>query len=368
MRNPNSDRYDPAFVPGPVLDRQAFLRRGIGVAGGLAVLGGAGAFASVARAGANRLTAYDGYGTLNYRLSWIENAQFAGVYVADTQGLYEKAGFSSVHLLPGGPTASPIESDVAVGHAFIAPSQPDLTAQAILKGASLKIVAALYQKNPFAILSLGRKPIPTPKDMIGKRIGVQASNMVIWNAFLAANRIKASDVHVVPVQFDLTPLTSGQVDGWMSFYNNEPVELQVKGYKTTTFLLADYGYPLSSQTYIVTEDTLKSKRAELKAFLAAEIEGWKRAFAQPALGARLDVQKYGKSLGLNLKESTREVEATKRLAVTADTSRHGLMTMTSKLVAENIDTLGRSGIKITASKLFDTSVIDEVYAEHPGLR
>jgi len=353
-------------------DRRELLRRGMFVTAGLAALGSAGIGASAARAG--RLAASapfattPSYGALNYRLSWIENAQFAGVYVADTYGYYKAAGFSSVHLMPGGPTASPIESDVSVGHAFIAPSQPDLTAQAILHGATLKIVAALYQKNPFAVLSLSTNPIPNPKAMIGKKIGVQASNMVIWNAFLAANNLTASQMDIVPVQFDLTPLTTGQVDGWFAFYNNEPLELQVKGYKTTTFLLADYGYPLSSQTYIVTDNTLQTKRDELKAFLKAEILGWKKAFATPSLGASLAVNKYGKTLGLNLKESTLEVAATKTLATTPDTLRNGLMTMTPKLIAENIDTLGRSGIKITAAKLFDPSVIHELYAENPSLR
>ncbi len=347
------------------LSRRTFLKRSLVV--GAAVVGGPALLSACSSAGASPVASAQSFGTLDYRLSWILNAQFAGVYIADTNGYYKAAGFSAVNLIPGGPTASPIESDVSTGHAFIAPSQPDLTASAINKGAKLKIVAALYQKNPFCILSLGRSPIPTPKYMIGKKIGVQAANQVIWNAFLAANKIDASQLTVVPVQFDLTPLTSGQVDGWFAFYNNEPVQMASQGYQTTTFLLADYGYPLSSQTYIVTDANLQSNRARIKAFLKAEIQGWTKAFADPGLGAQLDVTKYGKSLGLNLKEQTAEVVATKALAITPETQKNGLMTMSDALIGENIDTLGRSGIKITAAQLFDSSVIDEVYKENPSL-
>jgi ABC-type nitrate/sulfonate/bicarbonate transport system substrate-binding protein len=192
--------------------------------------------------------------------------------------------------------------------------------------------------------------------------------MVIWNAFLAANKIKSSDVDVVPVQFDLTPLTSGQVDGWFAFYNNEPLELQVKGYKTTAFLLADYGYQLSSQTYIVTDDNLKQKRDEIKAFLKAEIRGWKKALADPALGAKLTVTKYGKTLGLDQKEQQLEIAATRKLAITPETQKNGLLTMSPKLIAENISTLARSGVKVSAADLFDASVINQVYKENPSLR
>ena len=38
------------------------------------------------------------------------------------------------------------------------------------------------------------------------------------------------------------------------------------------------------------------------------------------------------------------------------------------LIDENIKTLGIAGIDITADKLFDTSVIEEVYQEFPALK
>ena len=59
------------------------------------------------------------------------------------------------------------------------------------------------------IMSLANKPLKTPQDMIGKKIGVQATNESVWDAFLAANSIDPSKIDKVPVQFDPTPLTTG---------------------------------------------------------------------------------------------------------------------------------------------------------------
>ena len=78
-------------------------------------------------------------------------------------------------------------------------------------------------------MSLTKSPIKTPQDMIGKKIGVQATNEPVWNAFLKANNIDPSKIDKVPVQFDPQPLAKGEVDGWFSFFTNEPNTLKLAG-------------------------------------------------------------------------------------------------------------------------------------------
>ena len=65
--------------------------------------------------------------------------------------------------------------------------------------------------------------------MKGKKIGVQAVNEPVWNAFLKAAKIDPGDVTKVPAQFDPQPLVAGEVDGWFSFFTNEPNLLQHAG-------------------------------------------------------------------------------------------------------------------------------------------
>jgi len=360
------------------LDRRSFLRRGaIGGAG--AVLLASGGMSTVLAAcsssskPASSTTTPSGstgatdLGKLTFQLSWIKNVEFAGEYIADTNGYYKNAGFSSVNLLSGGPTVQQ-DAVVASGKALVCISAPDITSAAIDNGAEIITIGAQYQKNPFAVMSLAKSPIHTPEEMIGKKIGVQATNEAVWNSFLKANNIDPSKINKVVVQFDPQPLVAGDVDGWFSFVTNEPNLLKVQGVDTVTFLLADYKYPLVSETYVVKKSDLTDKRDTIKAMLRSDIKGWHENIKHPSLGATLAAKKYGKDQNLTIEEQTLESKAENKLISTADTKANGLFTITDALLDENIATLGIAGIKITKDKLFDMSVIKEVYDENPELK
>jgi ABC-type nitrate/sulfonate/bicarbonate transport system substrate-binding protein len=360
------------------LDRRSFLRRGAVGGAGAVLLAGGGMSALLAACGSSSksnsastsTTTASGpanYGELKFQLSWVKDVEFAGEYIADTNGYYKQVGFSSVSLLTGGPNVQQ-DAVVASGKALACISSPDITSAAINNGADLITIGAQYQKNPFAIMSLAKSPIKTPQDMIGKKIGVQATNNPVWAAFLKANNIDPTKIDKVVVQFDPSPLAQGTVDGWFAFITNEPNLLAAKGVKTHTFLLNDFGYPLVSETYVVRKSSIASSRNQIKALLKAEIMGWQQALKNPALGAQLTVDTYGKSLGNTVSEQTLESISQNKLIVSPDTQANGIFTLTPTTVANTIHTLGLAGISITAEKLFDTSVIDEVYSENPSLK
>ncbi|MCU1454309.1 MAG: transporter substrate-binding protein [Acidimicrobiales bacterium] len=357
------------------LDRRTFLTRGAMAGAGLTLLGGgSGLLAACGKSSksASTTTAAGGktpvdLGTLDYQLSWIKNVEFAGMYIADKSGYYTAAGFSGVNLMSGGPNVQQ-DSVVAAGKALMGISAPDITGAAIVKGAPIIVIGALFQKNPFAIMSLASNPIKTPQDMIGKKIGVQATNEPVWAAFLKANKIDPSKVNKVPAQFDPQPLANKEVDGWFSFITNEPNLLKVKGIDTVSFLLNDFNYPLVSQNIVVRKDSLTNDKAKLKAALMADIKGWHDSLKDPQKGADLAANDYGKALKLDAKEQALESAAQNKLILTTDTMANGIMTVTPALIDENIRTLGIAGLKITAAQLFDMSLINEIYSENPALK
>ena len=370
------------------LTRRNLLRNGLRLGAGAAVVGGlpgllaacgsskstatattAGGSATTKAGGATTAAAaMADLGKLSLRLSWIKNSEFAGSYVADDKGYYKANGFSSVDLIAGGPTATPIEVDVQAGKALVGISAPDLVGAAIAKGAELVIIGAQYQKNPFCVMSLAKTPIKTPQEMYGKKFGLQAANQSVWDAFVKASGIDDSKITKVPAQFDPQPLVNGEVDCWMSFVTNEPNLLKVKGIDTASFLLADFGYPLVSEVYVVKKESITKNRDALKAFLKSEIQGWRDVYKDPALGAKLTTEKYGKDLGLDTAEQQLEVEAENLLIWTADTKANGVFTVTDKLVTENIEVLKKGGLTLTAAQLFDFSLLAEVYAKYPDLK
>ncbi|WP_040870544.1 ABC transporter substrate-binding protein [Nocardia exalbida] len=351
------------------LNRRSFLRYSA-FAG--AALGGAGALAACGgnSGGSSGGTTEDGskYGSVAVQLSWLKNIEFAGEYFADSKGYFKEAGFGSVDLVAGGAASTSVEAGLDTGKVWLGLSAPQTTAPAILEGLPAKIVATTYQKNPFAIVSAAAKPIRSPQDMKGRKIGVQDTNQLIFNALLTANGLKPGDVTVVPAQYDPTPLANGEVDGWVSYVTNEPITLAAKGFQNTHFLFADFDLPLVAETLTVAQSTIDKERDKLKAFLAAEIKGWKDAVADPAESARLAVEVYGKDQKLDLAEQTKEASAQNELVVSADTAANGLLSMTDALIEQNIAALRAAKIDIKAAQLFDLSVLREVYAENPGLK
>ena len=344
-------------------NRRGFLGRSIIVAGGIA---GAGTFAEFLTAcGSSSSKSTTGSTAakatkVSIQLSWIKNVEFAGSYIADNKGYYTAEGITA-DLVSGGPTAT-IEPNVQSGKVLIGINSPSSTSEAVAKGADLKIIATMYQKSPFAIMSLASSPLKTPQDMIGKKIGVQAANESIWEAFLKANSIDASKITKVPAQFDPTPLANKQVDGWFSFVTNEPNLLKVKGVDTYTFLLNDFKYPSITNTYFVKSDTLtdKAKRAAVVKFMRAEIKGWQDNIKDPKTGADLTANNYGKALKLDAAEQLLENEAGNKLIQSADTEARGLFWMTDEKIAETVATINAGGGKISKD-LFTREILEEVY-------
>ena len=363
-------------------DRRALLRTGlagVGVLGGGLLLsacsGGSGSSAGSSSSTGTSSGAAADFGTIAVQLSWIKNIEFAGEYFATENGYYDKAGFQKVDLLAGGSGSTTAEEIVISGKALVGLSSPIATVPSVLQGAPLKVIGTTYQKNPFCLMSLEEgTPIRTVAELKGKKLGVQAgANLTIVKGFLKANGIAESDVTIVTTQFDIAPLVSGKYDAHMSYLTNEPILAEAEGKKPVVLGFADNGLPFVAETFTVMQSTIDSKRDLLKAFLKAEIQGWTDAVKDPEAAAKLTVQKYGKggnfgNTDFDLGEQTKEAEAQNALILTADVNSNGLFTMTDDLVQENIKSLAAMGYTITADKLFDLSLLKEVYEENPDLK
>jgi len=353
-----------AAWPNPSLGRRSLLRA-VGAAG---LAAGAGAALAACGGAANSA----GGGTLSdlaVQLSWIKNCEFVGEYLATERGYYRAAGFTGVDLLAGG-TSTTAESVVLSGKATVGLSSTPITAAVVSgSGAPLKVIGATYQKNPFAIASLaGHKPIRTPADLVGKRIGVQAGgNQTLFEALLAANHIDKSKVQIVGVQYDQSPLKNGSVDGFMTYVMGD-LKLRAAGFDPVILSFADNGLPFAAETFTVRQDTIDGHREALKKFLVAEIRGWTDAINDPRTATDLTVHKYGADQKLDYAdEYGTAVSIASKLIVTDDTNAHGLFTMTDELVARDLASLATMGYRLDASKLYDLSLIREVYQEHPEL-
>lgn len=306
------------------------------------------------------------YGTLNVQLSWIKNEEFSGEFFADTNGYYTDAGFDEV-VLTSGPSTGVAE--LLSGTADVALSDAISVGTAVADDAPLKIIGTTFQKNPFTILSLADAGnILTPEDLIGKTIGVQDSNTSLFNAFLVANDLDASEINVVPVAYDPSVLVNGDVDGFMAYITNESITVESQGIEVSNLPFADNGMPFVAETFTTTDAFLADNREKLKAFLYAEILGWTEAVNDPEAGATLAIENYcDVDFCPSIESSKLGAIAQALLISTEDTEANGLFTITDELQSETLASLAAAGLEIENSSLFDLSLLAEVYEEHPEL-
>ena len=322
----------------------------------------------------------ESFGEINMQYSWIKNEEFAGEYYAEENGYYEDAGFTKVNGISGPDTGV---AKLLSGKVDVALSDAASIGAAVAEqDAPLKIIGATFQKNPFTILSLkDGGNIATPQDLVGKKIGVQDSNASVFSAILKANDIDPKDVEVVPVEFDPTPLMKGDVDGFMAYLTNEAITVELEGYEITNLPYAENGVPYVAETFTVTDQYLEENKDLLKAFLTAEIKGWTDVFKESTDDTVALITKFYNAAAssnsdgleatfgaLDPKKTGVCLEAEKELISTSDTEANGLFTITDALKQESVESLAAAGWEVSVDDLFDTTIIDEIYQDDPGLK
>jgi ABC-type nitrate/sulfonate/bicarbonate transport system substrate-binding protein len=341
------------------IDRRRLLR--------ISALGGAGLIVGPTIASALGITRVAASGTtvpgeldeFNVQLGWIANVENAGEFVAASKGFYTDDGINPT-LTPGGPGAI-LEPTVVSGAALVGLSSADTIALANAEGAGLKIVGVTLQQNPSAVMSLASNPVPDAQSLEGKRLGLQQTADAIYEAFFLKAGVDASQVTIVPVQFDPAPLVAGEVDAFASFQTNQPIALAAQGIETVSWLLADYGYNLYADAFFVTEDTLADEAARdmVVRFLRATRLGWEDALADPAAAAQIVVDEYGAELDLDLEGQTATLEAFVPLIQTDEIAEQGLFWMTDEGIAANVETMQSVDIEVDES-LFTNELLEEI--------
>ncbi|WP_300585957.1 ABC transporter substrate-binding protein [Marivita sp.] len=286
--------------------------------------------------------------------AWINDAEFAGYFIAIDEGYYAAEGLDMTYL-SGGPDVIP-ESTIIADRADLALTTPDTTIKAIVdQGAPFKIIGAQYQKNPIGIVSLASNPINEPKDLIGKTLAVPPVNVISVNAMLALNGIAPADVNIVPYAYDPTPLIQGEIDASLDFTTNVPYTISQQGVEATSFLLYDFGFTIYNDTVVVTEETLATKRAELVSWLRASRKGWDENFKDPNLWPPKWKDTWFAGTGRTIENEIFFNNAQQPLME----SPAGFMAMTEEGIEANLRALSEVGINGTR-EMFDTTLLEEI--------
>jgi NitT/TauT family transport system substrate-binding protein len=214
---------------------------------------------------------------VSLRLKWLHQAQFAGNYVAAKMGYYTNQGLV-VDLQPINLDENTIQA-VADGKIDFGISGADDVILARAKGIPVKAIAVIYKINPAAVISLEGKGINEPKDLIGKKVGLQKGNPIeyLFNVMLESKGIKLSEVKKVAIGYDASELLTGKVDAIVGYITNEPDMVIQAGQKPKSILMADYGVNMYADVLFASDKLIETKPAMVERFVKATLDGWQYA-------------------------------------------------------------------------------------------
>jgi putative hydroxymethylpyrimidine transport system substrate-binding protein len=225
---------------------------------------------------------------LTVMLDWFPNADHAGLYAAQQSGEYRRAGLDVKFVTPSD-AATPLKL-LQAGRVDLAVSyEPDVLL-ARDKGADVVAVGALVQKPLTSLMSLGNKPITSPKQLAGKTVGT--AGIPYQSAYLRTILGKAgvdpSSVKEVNVGFNLTgAMVSKKVDATIgAFWNVEGVELDRAGRKPHVLRMDTLGVPTYDELVVAArhQDLDEAGGSRVRRFMQATARGYALVKADPAKG------------------------------------------------------------------------------------
>ena len=217
------------------------------------------------------------------QLSWVEQAQFAGYYVARDKGFYAAEGLD-VEILPGGPNVSTIQQ-ISGGAADFGIDGVLALYQARDSGLDIVSIAQTDQKDGFIKVARKSSGITKAEDFKGKKVGNFPDEWE-FDALTAKLGLKpGTDFTFVQQGFTMDPFISGELDVASATMWNEyniliegpnpkfkPEDLNIIHYD-------DYGVATPHDAVLTSGDMVSKNRDTAVKFLRASTKGWLDAYA-----------------------------------------------------------------------------------------
>jgi NitT/TauT family transport system substrate-binding protein len=263
--------------------------------------------------------------------------------VEQDKGFYRAHGIA-LEYVPGAGSADAIRN-ILGGQADVAFTDPGTFFAALDKGEKLRAIYDIYPQNVFNVVSLQGSGITKAADLKGKKIGVyslasgtrQALQVLLHSAGLAE-----SDVTVVVTGLlNFAPLMQGQVDATAATDTGLLIGRR-RGLPEVNVIQVGKYLPVSSDLFVVREETYHGKRAALRRFLRGYGDAAAWMMAKPEEAAQLAVKRAidGTDPALNL-----EIIRLRNAASVSDlTRRSGLGAMDVASLQQAADTYRRLGL------------------------
>ena len=219
-----------------------------------------------------------------YRLKWLINASTAGDVFALSQGFFSKEGLE-VAVKAGGPERDAIR-ELELGYAQFGVASADQVIRALAKGASVVVLAQLFQVNPLQwIYRADDFSLTRIQDLAGRTVGITygGNDETIMRALLASAGMNNEQVHLASVRYDYMPFFQNQVPIWPVYRNTQGIFLSDKlatgGERVAFFDPSEYGVRFVANSLVTSKKMMDQHPQTVQRFTRALLAGWQAAMA-----------------------------------------------------------------------------------------
>ncbi|MBT9475748.1 ABC transporter substrate-binding protein [Polaromonas sp.] len=276
--------------------------------------------------------------------------EVTNLLVDEDKGFFKAKGLD-LQYVPGAGGGDAIRN-ILTGQADLAFTDPGSFFAALEKGEKLRAIYDIYPQNVFNVVSLKSQNITRPADLKGKKIGVYSlSSGTRQNLLVLLHQagLRESDVTIVVTGLlNFAPLMQGQVDATAATDTGLLVGRQ-KGLADVNVMEVKNYLNVSSDMFVVREETYQQKKELLKKFLAAYRDSVNWMIKQPEEAAALAVKRAidGKDAAVNL-----DVIRLRNLSsVSATTQKKGLGAFDMDVLQKAADTYLALGLVQRAIKV-----------------
>ncbi len=228
------------------------------------------------------------------QLSWFDQFQFSGYYMAKEKGFYEQMGLD-VTIKPF-EFGIDIPKEVSLGNSDFAVGRETLLLE---RKKEQKIVAlyALFQATPLILLSTKESNINSIEDFKGKTImtTIDDASEVSLKSMISSHNIKLDKLNFIKHTHNINDLIDKKTDIISAYLSKSPFELQVKGIEYNIFDPKTYGFDMYSDFLFTSEKLINSDIKTVDNFKKASLQGWEYAYSNIEETADLIIEKYNTS-------------------------------------------------------------------------
>jgi NitT/TauT family transport system substrate-binding protein len=269
--------------------------------------------------------------------------EITNLLVEEDKGFFKAKGID-LSYVPGAGGGDAIRN-MLTGQATVAFTDPGSFFTALDKGEKLRAIYDIYPQNVFNVVALKSSNITKPADLKGKKIGVYSLSSGTRQNLLVllqqAGLTEADVTIVVTGLLNFAPLMQGQVDATAATDTGLLVGKQ-RGLGEVNVIAVRDHLNISSDIFVVTEETYQTKKDVLRRFLAAYRDSMAWMIANPDEAATLAVKRAidGKNPAVN-----REIIRLRNAAsVSAITQARGLGALDLPMFQKAADSYKKLGM------------------------